>query len=331
MMMYRHNWIKSIALILLLTSISFGQQKLAQTGLQFLSVGSDGRGGAMGQAMTALENKSEALFYNPAAMAKMSGMIDMTASQNNWIFGIKHNAFSLALRPSHGEFGVIGATFRNIDYGDVEGTMVWSNDNGYIDTETLYPGAYSAGIGYAKELTNKFSVGGQVSIVGQQLGKNVVPYSEDSLYVKNNVVSGTSIDFGTLYYTGYKSLAFGMSVRNFSNELKFEDEGFQLPLTFTMGLAMDIFDLWAGSPKGMKLQAAVDAVHYRSHAEQINIGLDYSLFERVHFRGGYRTNNDGDDLTFGFGITTFGLTIDYANTPFGDIDTIQRFTVKFAL
>jgi hypothetical protein len=53
--------------------------------------------------------------------------------------------------------------------------------------------------------------------------------------------------------------------------------------------------------------------------------------DMVHFRGGYRTNNDEDDFSFGFGISKFGLTIDYASTPFTNIGTAQRITVKFAL
>lgn len=315
----------------MIASIGFGQEKLAQTGMQFLSVGPDGRGGALGQAMTSLDNKSEAMYYNPAAMAKMSESVEFTASQNNWIFDIKHNAFSLALRPGHGQYGVIGATLRNIDYGEVEGTMVRGNDKGYTDTEIMHPTALAAGIGYAMELTNKFSVGGHISFVAQQLGKNVVPSGKDSLRVENNVVNGQSYDFGTLYYTGFKSLAFGMSVRNFSNEIKYADEGFQLPLTFTMGLSMDLFDLLPEKPAGMALFASVDAVHYRSHAEQLNIGLEYTFMDMVHFRGGYRTNNDEDDFSFGFGISKFGLTIDYASTPFTNIGSAQRITVKFAL
>jgi len=323
--------IKIIALLLMFASVSFGQQKIAQTGLQFLSVGPDGRGGALGQAMTSLDNNSESMFYNPAAMARMDNFMEFAASQNNWIFDIKHNAFSFALRPAKGSYGVLGATFRNIDYGEVEGTMVQGSDQGYVDTEIMNPTAFAAGVGYAKDLTDKFSVGGHISMVGQQLGRSVVPYGKDSLIVKNNVVMGQSYDFGTLYYTGFKSLAFGMSVRNFSNEIKYEDEGFQLPLTFTMGISMDLLDLLSNKPKGMKLFTTVDAVHYRSHAEQINIGLEFSYLDMFYFRGGFRSNNDEDDVTFGFGISKFGLAIDYASTPFGNIGTVQRISIKFAI
>ncbi len=329
--MHKCKPIKIIALLLMLASVSFGQQKIAQTGLQFLSVGPDGRGGALGQAMTSLDNNSESMFYNPAAMAKMDNFIEFAASQNNWIFDIKHNAFSFALRPAKGTYGVLGATFRNIDYGEVEGTMVRASDQGYVDTEIMNPTAFAAGVGYAKDLTDKFSVGGHISVVGQQLGRSVVPFGKDSLIVKNNVVTGQSYDFGTLYYTGFKSLAFGMSVRNFSNEIKYEDEGFQLPLTFTMGISMDLLDLLSNKPKGMKLFTTVDAVHYRSHAEQINVGLEFSYLDMFYFRGGFRSSNDEDDVTFGFGISKFGLAIDYASTPFGNIGTVQRISIKFAI
>ncbi|HDR68179.1 MAG TPA: hypothetical protein ENN61_03930, partial [Bacteroidaceae bacterium] len=64
-MMHKCIPIRIIALLLMLASVSFGQQKIAQTGLQFLSVGPDGRGGALGQAMTSLDNNSESMFYNP--------------------------------------------------------------------------------------------------------------------------------------------------------------------------------------------------------------------------------------------------------------------------
>ena len=103
---------KRIISIILLALIvcSFGlaeDQKLAQTGMQFLSVATDGRGAAMGQALTAIEGYSMAFFYNPASAAKMTKTMDLTASQNNWIAGIKHNAFAVAFSPMNGRIGVL--------------------------------------------------------------------------------------------------------------------------------------------------------------------------------------------------------------------------------
>ena len=57
----------------LMTTMGSAQndQKLAQTGFQFLSVVSDARGAAMGEAMTSLQTSSSSLFFNPAGMAEM--------------------------------------------------------------------------------------------------------------------------------------------------------------------------------------------------------------------------------------------------------------------
>ena len=165
---------------ILILSLSFGyaaeNKKLAQTGFQFLSVVSDARASAMAEAMTSLQIGSAALFFNPAGMANMEGMIDISASDNQWIADIRHNAFSLALSPANGEYGVIGFSLQTVDYGDFYGTRVdKSTDLGYVDTEIFQLTAMSAGVGYAKRLTDRFSVGGQIRWVKQDLGKSIIP------------------------------------------------------------------------------------------------------------------------------------------------------------
>jgi hypothetical protein len=311
---------------------SFGlakDQKLAQTGMQFLSVSADGRGAAMGQAMTAIDGYSMAFFYNPATAASMTKSMDLTASQNNWIAGIKHNGFSAAFNPAGGRLGVFGVTVRNIDYGEIDQTIVAENDLGYIDLGVANPTALALSVGYARSLTDKFSVGGNIGYAVQNLGQSVVPMG-DSLNTKSNVAGGLTVDFGTLYYTGWKSLAFGMSVRNFSGEIKYEDEGFQLPLTFSMGLAMDVLDLLPQKPQNQSLKLSVDALHYRSHPEQLNIGLEYGFANLVFVRAGYRTSEDIQALSFGMGLNIKGIVVDYAYTPTTDFADVQRFTIGFA-
>jgi len=318
--------------LIIVIACSFGwaaDQKLAQTGMQFLSVSTDGRGAAMGQAMTAIESNSLAFFYNPASAARMTKAIDLSASQNNWIADIKHNAFSAAFKPSGGRYGVFGLTMRNIDYGMVEGTVVSNNDQGYTETGTFNPTAMSLGVGYSKTLTDKFSVGGQIGYVFQQLGQSVVPYG-DSARTKLNVANGLTVDFGTLYYTGWKSFAFGMTVRNFSGEITYEDEGFQLPLTFSMGVSMDLMDLFPEKPKNMTLMASVDALHYRSHPEEINVGVEYGFMNTLYLRGGFRSSEDIQKFSFGAGLNVSGIMVDYSYTPTVDFADVQRFTIGFA-
>jgi len=223
-------------LIFAATAVAQENKKLAQTGLQFLSVVSDARAGAMGGAMTSLEFQSSALFFNPAGMANLNGFFDLSVSQNQWITDINHNTVSLALRPADGRFGVFGFSLQSVDYGDILGTVVADNPQGYEDTGKLSVSALALGLGYAKALSNRFSVGGQVKWVRQTLGQSLVSAAGNATVSVKNEVTPLAFDFGTLFKTGVKSLAFGMSVRNFSQEIKFEEEGFQLPLLFTLGL-----------------------------------------------------------------------------------------------
>ncbi len=309
-----------------------GQVKLAQTGAQFLSVASDARGGGMAEAMTTLSLSSGSLFFNPAGMARMSSTVEVMASQNQWIADIVHNSFALAYRPANGRFGVFGASVMNVDYGEIQGTMVWANTKGYIDTEIIKPMAFAMGVGYANALSDKFAVGGHIKYVGLNYGHSVFPDEEDNPdTVKANLAFANAFDFGTIYHTGWKSLAFGMSVRNFSDEIKFEEEGFQLPLTFSLGISMDMFDLMRDRMGMQQLLLSIDALHYRAHPEQIKVGIEYKPLDMLSLRTGYYSSTSEHDLTFGLGIEQFGLGIDYAYTPFGVWNEVHRITARFSL
>ena len=264
-----------------INSLLFAQEKLAQTGFQFLSIGTVSRASAMGEAATTTEGASTTLLYNPAGLARMTDFLDVSASWNNWIADIKQNSFTLALSPQKGRYGVFGLSFLWVDYGEFLGTMVWNNAKGYIDTENFSPKAMAIGLGYGRSLTDKFSVGGQIKYVAQSSGKSVIAdeLSSTGLKATKYVLSTLAFDFGTIYQTGFKSLAFGMSVRNFSQEVKYEQEGFQLPLTFRIGISMDVMDFLEQYSDNHSLLVAIDAVHPRSHNEFISFGLEYNLLD----------------------------------------------------
>lgn len=326
--------------LLILTSVQSGlaqdNKKLAQSGFQFLSVISDGRAAALAGAVTATEMGSASLFFNPAGMANMTGLVDVTASNNAFIADIQHNTFSAALSPKGGEWGVLGFSMQTVDYGTILGTMVAATDKGYVDTGEINPSALAVGVGYAKRLTDRFAIGAQVKYTHQDLHENLVVthVTDDTTFdtgTVQNELSPLAYDFGTLFKTGFKSLAFGMSVRNFSKEIEYAEESFQLPLVFQIGVSMNLFDLWSPGGPEQSLIATVDATHYRSHPEQILVGLDYQLMHILSLRGGYVSNNDEDGLTFGFGVHYLGVSLDYAYTPFGVFDKVQRMTARFQL
>jgi hypothetical protein len=325
-------------------------QKLAQTGFQFLSVVSDARGAAMGEAMTSLQTAaSSSLFFNPAGMAEMKNFADVTASVNNWIGNIKHYMFSLAINPDGGNYGTFGLSLQSVEYGDFYGTVVdQTSDLGYRDTDIFQLSAMAVGIGYAKRLSDQFSIGGQVRMIRQDLGTSVIPvYGQkvmtDSTGIQYTVYDTTSetvsnkmmplvFDFGTQFKTGIKSLVFGMSVRNFSKEVKYVQEGFQAPLVFNLGISMNLFDFLSNIPESHVLSMSVDATHYIDHPEQLKVGIEYSFMNMLKLRGGYISKSEYDQSSFsyGIGLAAKGFAIDYTYTAFGVFNKVQRMTARFS-
>ena len=326
-----------LLILLLLTTYSFveAREKYAQSGFQFLSVISDGHAAALGGAITARDFNSSSLFFNPAGMARMTKSIDVAASQNKWIADITHNNLSLAIKPQQGQYGVFGFSLQSVDYGKIYGTVRdVSVPEGYTDTGMIEPSALAIGIGYAKAITDRFAVGGQIRYVKQDLGRSTIPIvltlTDTVKGETQNVLSPFTFDFGTIYRTAFKGLAFGVSVRNYAKEIKYAKEGFELPLTFTMGIMMDLMNLLP--EMGIKQSAVLsaDASHFRARPGQTKIGLDYKLIDVLSLRLGYVSNTDQESFSYGMGVSLVVITFDYAYTPYSIFDDVSRITIRFS-
>lgn len=328
-----------IFLLLITMSTSFGQerQKLAQTGMKFLSVSVDARSAAMADAVTSIFSNSAAMLYNPSTMAYNENLFDVSIGRTNWIADINYLHGTATYRPGNGEYGIFGISYEAVDYGELLGTIVYPNDQGYLDVGTFKPSALAVGLGYAKALSQKFSIGANIRYVRQSLGTSTVDVTSDNgnlSYVnEENKVDAFSVDFGILYKTGFKSLAFGMSIRNFSTEIKYKVESFQLPLTFKMGLSMNALDLLEIDPKEHSLLVSVDASHPRDYYEQVGVGLEYTFMNLVSLRAGYITPSDEHAFSYGVGVqkefADMWFKLDYAFTPFDVFNDVHRFSFYF--
>ena len=329
--------ISAFPILILLSHVTYAQdyQKLAQTGLQFLSVVSDAKAVAMAEAVTSIDMGSSSLFFNPAGMAEMETFFEMSGSANKWIADINHYTFSMAIKPENGEYGVFGFSLQSVNYGDLIGTIKTEDFKGYEDTGIFSLSAMAIGIGYAKALSNKFSIGGQIKYIHQDLGESILPapLPDDSTNTKtvSNSRNPWAVDFGTRFKTGIKSLVFAMSVRNFSPEIKYIDEPFQAPLVFNLGISMNLFDLMDKLSFDQKLFMSIDANHHQDKKEQLKIGFDYQVLNLLSIRSGYISGEDLSGFSFGFGVTQYGFSFDYSYTPLDLFDQVQRLTARLYL
>ncbi len=199
--------------------------------------------------------------------------------------------------------------------------------------------ALSVGATYARRLTDKFLVGGQARYAYQHLGESIFAnvgvdldsLTVDSTFTKTNDVSGLSFEIGTIFYPGlWPSLKVGMDIKNFSQEFEYKDEPFQLPLTFTLGFAVDLFEV-IGLDGGNSLLLAVDALHPRDYSERIHVGAEFGFMNMAFIRAGYKFNYDIESLSLGGGLNLalvgVGLRVDAAYSLIEDFDDVLRFTV----
>jgi hypothetical protein len=306
-------------------------KKVAQTGLQFLKVDVVARAAAMGGAFMMIGDDATAMFYNPAGIALMSHSFDFFSGRTNWIAEINYNAVGAV--KNLGNWGAVGFSAITSDYGDIIGTQVAQSsdsptdiEKGFVETGMIDVGAYAVGLTYARSLTNKFTVGGQIKYVSQHLGENILNKGDNPV---ENKVSGYAFDFGTIFYPGFQSLRVGMSIRNFSGQFQYEETPFQLPLTFTVSAAMDVLDLMGEHESPLLL--AIDAVHPRDYTERIQFGGEYLFMGMFALRAGYKFNYDEEGLTAGIGlkytISRMNLKLDYAYGNMDIFDSVNRFSI----
>ncbi|MBN1695572.1 PorV/PorQ family protein [candidate division WOR-3 bacterium] len=316
-------------LIFVLSLNAYAQDKVAQTGCGFLDVAEGARACGMGQAFTVLGQDASALFYNPSGIGEIEANFDLSAGGTQWIADI--NYLYVAGVFNAGVWGNFGFSVIAPDYGEIFGTRVDSTVGaGFINTGLVDVSAFCAGVAYAREFTDKFTVGGQVKYVAQHLGSNLFQGAEAGVIdTVENEISTLSYDFGLLFYPGFKSFAFGMSVRNFSPRVTYERIGFELPLTFALGVGMDILDIFGEYPD-YSFNIAADMLHPRDWEEQYNVGAELSYKNMIFLRAGYKFNYYAEGLNAGVGISMAGVRIDYSYSEHDLYDMVNRASVGFS-
>ena len=318
---------------------SFGQvgiDKLAQSTMNFQLVSVSPKASAMGDAFFAAGGGSESVFYNPAGIVDMNRTFEVSFNYTQWIADINYLAGSIAY--NMGNYGTVGLSMLTVDYGDIIGTKLIDpaeialHPEGYIDTGTLSNvGAYSFGLTYAKAISTLFAIGGNIRMAGQNLGNNNFV---DGTAKENNAAK-LVFDAGVKYNTGYKNFKFGMAIRNFAANIKREEIEEQLPLTFTIGTSVDLWDIvFPDQSEDESLTLAVDFLHSNSYSERVNMGLEYNLLKMISLRAGYQTNRDIAAWSGGFGVHTIigehYLEFNYSYSQIQVFDNVNRLSLKYA-
>ena len=317
---------------LLINQLYAGEEykKLGQTNFLFLSVPIDARGTALASAQTAdSESGITSMFYNPAILSLQNANFGFESHYFDFMFDITHYAAAASYKLKN-NMGVVGLNIHYVDLGEYDQTIIANNNQGYFDLGKEQLSEYAIGLAFAKSISNQFSVGVNLKYAAQNLGQALVLNNQGNYDGKKYVVGALAVDFGTYFDTQIRGLKFGVSIRNFSAEPVYEKNSFQLPLTFSIGLSSDVFEL-LNIESVQKLKILLDLVHPRSYSEYYNFGLEYNLSNRLYARVGYMANRDIFDYNVGFGVVFSKITFDYSYSKVEWFDNTQKFTLKFKI
>ncbi|MBW7888069.1 MAG: PorV/PorQ family protein [Bacteroidetes bacterium] len=304
-------------------------ERSGQSGWQFLKINGDARQAAMGGAFTAISfGDAGSVFGNPATLTDI-GKINIQMNALQWIADISHQSVSLAANFEN--LGVVGLSFAMLDYGDIPETVNMpggaSGTTPTITGNTFSAHDYVTGISYARKITDKLSIGGNLRWMQEKIAG----------FSMNN----WSLDFGTMYYTGFRSLRVAITARNFGPDSRFsgwseqyqtESDNVRMPLDFRAGIAMDFLD---GEDSPHLLTAVLEGDHPNDGREKFHIGFNYGFENTFFFRAGYKFNYDVQRFTFGAGINYswggMNATIDYAYVDFSELMQVHMFSFGFSL
>jgi len=335
---------KKIFLLLLIVSGLIGQYandqiitKSGTTVAQFLKIGVDARSTSMGSAVVASSSNVSGMFWNPAGLANLNGTI-VQFGNHDWLASMRHQYIFTSI--SLNSKGVLGFGIINLSSPeDLVRTVEKPEGTG----EKFSTNDMSVNISFAKSLTDKFSLGGSIKYIQQNIWH---------AYAKT-----IATDIGALFETPFWGVRLGASISNYGGKMKLEGrdqkvsidpdlvnqgnvefvnanletDSFPIPLYFRVGISGE-----AVNTSIFRLTYGIDALHPNDNSEYMNLGMEAVFNNIISIRAGYPSLFKEESIegpTFGIGVsyriwkTATVLNVDYSFADYGPLGEINRISM----
>ncbi len=314
--------------------------KVGTTAVPFLTIGVGARANGMGGAYVSVANDVTALFWNPAGIATLK-TTQLTLIHSNWIADLRHDFIGFAV-----PLGVLGAIGWQLNALTMDETVVRTPER-YMGTgERVQSYDLALGVCYARTMTDRISIGGSVKYIRSQLWH----MSAQTL----------AIDVGILFSSIFDFLQFGAAISNMGGKMKYsgrnnfvyhdirpaeagnndridaelKTDRYNLPITFRAGISTVV-----NKNSKMPLLIAVDVFEPSDNVKSLNVGGEWTFFDRVCLRAGYASLFEDDaerGLTLGGGLmveiprSIAQIHLDYCYEDFGLLNNTQNFSLRIA-
>lgn len=319
------NWLVLFIILILTSCTVFAGRgdKSGSAGAQELLIPIGARGIGLGGSSLASASGLEAIYWNPAGLAKLTPATAIMVSHMSYVADISVDYLALGIGVGGG--ATMAVTLKSLSFGDI---AVTTEDQPDGTGEMTSPRFLTAGVTFSRQLSERISVGITSNYVYEKMG--------------DVSASGFGFNAGVQYIGlgGVDGLGVGVAIKNIGPRMKYDGVGLER--------FVDVRDALSSNPR-LKIEAASSelpstieiGLGYTTHVDQVGdvtiesmfqnnnysddeykVGFETVIQQRVSLRAGYSfgTQSQGGESIFGFagglGVRTkvsgVDLVIDYA-------------------
>lgn len=288
-----------LGILIILSAVRVSAADPGKTGFNFLKVSPGARNAAMGDIGVAVTSSLYGVYFNPAVIADI---------KDTWVGFMHHENIFDSRREFVGVAtpllgGALSVGFDYFKIGSIESRVGPTEQPlGTFDARDIL--VYAA---VAMRVSERLSMGGTVKYAAER--------------IELQTASALLVDLGARFRP-VERVAIGFVGRNIGSSPKFETEKFNVPVTISGGIDLEVKNMTAG----------IEVSKPKNDDVKVNLGLEHYIMEFVSLRAGYKIGYDEENMTFGVGFAKSIWRVDYAFVPFkSGLGTNHRFalTVQF--
>jgi len=294
---------------------------------------------AMGNAGVSLSGGIQTVFYNPGSLGTLT-RTSFEFAHAFWFADIRYDYAAAAVVLE--DYGNLFFSVTTLNSGDIEVRTV-SQPLGTGELYNVQDLAF--GVGYARQITDRFAAGVQVNYLSEQIW--------------HSNLNAFSVSFGTSYQITPSGLTLGASILHFGTRGRYEGldlsiqydadpsqhggnsalpanqstDKFPVPGMFRVGMCY---------PRQLSATSRVivtfDALHPNDNTETVNLGWEWSWREALSLRAGYQTIGQQDSdfgPTAGVGLRggwgSHHYQVDYAWASHLVLPEVHRITFVLSM
>ncbi len=212
---------------------------------------------AQGGASIASSQGLEAIYWNPAGLARLGSSAEGMFSSMSYIADI-HVSYGAA-GAKLGEFGTVGLSLKSLNIGDIPLTTV--DDPTGATGGTFSPTYITVGLTYSRQVTDAASVGITAKFISESIARVAA--------------TGMAFDVGVQYHglLNVKGLKLGVTIKNIGPQMQFNGSGLNHLATSSEGLRAEQF--YASTAGSYDLPSLIEIG--ASYGETVQENMVYNL------------------------------------------------------